>query len=448
MTGLIVDLFAGGGGASTGIEQALGRSPDIAINHDPAAIAMHQANHPHTRHYCESVFDVSPAAATAGRSVDLLWASPDCTHFSRAKGGKPVDKTIRGLAWVVVSWAAAVAPRVITLENVPEFVTWGPLDGAGRPIKSRAGETFREFVGQLRALGYSVEHRVIVCADTGAATTRERLFLVARRDGCPITWPAATHGANCPQPWATVGECIDWSIPCPSIFLTMAQAKAAGFPRIRRPLAGNTEARIARGLGRYVLSNPRPYLVTLRGTAATHLHGDAIDAPLRTISAGGQHHSLVLPWIAKHYSGVIGHDTLRPLGTVTGRDHHAVCTAALSRDGSAAGARRVAAFVIKYYGQGGQWQGCDEPLHTIVSKARFGLVEVVLDGEPWAVVDIGHRMFTPRELARAQGFPDGYILTGTQEQQIARIGNSVPPPTAAALVAANCAQPAAARATA
>ena len=465
-----VDLFAGGGGASLGILRATGRAPSVAINHDPAAIQMHAANHPGTLHLCESVFAVAPFLPR-GRSIDLLWLSPDCTHHSRAKGGKPLSNDRRGLAGIGVVWARAVRPRVIALENVPEWLAWGPLhpddhpdEGLrGRPIAERAGESFRAWAGELEALGYHVEWRCLVAADYGAPTTRRRLFLIARCDGRPIVWPEPTHGAGRAQPWRTAAECIDWSIPCPSIF------------ERARPLAEATQRRIAEGLRRYVLTAARPFIVTTGHqssdggkvrpveaplstivTKAEHLlvaphltkfygssrAGVGLDQPTPTVTAGGGrgggHAGLVAAWLAKHYGGVVGHEVERPLGTVTAQDHHSLAAAALAPCGQPGdNAAKVAAFVLKYYGAGvGQHQAASEPMHTIVTKARFGLVTVDLEGVPYTVVDIGMRMLQPRELARAQGFGDDYLLTGTKTEQIARIGNSAPPHVVEAIVRA------------
>ena len=447
---MLVDLFAGGGGASLGIQWATGRSPDVAVNHNAAAIAMHEANHPDCIHLREDVFAVDPATTCSGREVRLLWASPDCTHFSRAKGGTPRDGKIRGLAWVIVDWARDVRPSVMCLENVPEFQTWGPLDEDGRPDRSRSGETFREFIQALEQLGYAVEWRVLVAADYGSPTTRKRLFLVARCDGEAIRWPAPTHGPGRSQPWRTAAECIDWSIPCPSIFDR------------KKPLAPATERRIAEGLRRFVLENPNPFIVRIghQSSDAGKVHcadvplstitskaehilcspcliqtgygerpGQAprvldLGAPLGTVVGGGAKHALVAAFIAKHNGGArggaIGQAADGPLHTVTAHDTKAV----------------VAAFLVKYYGQGGQWSAVGAPMDTVVSKARMGLVEVLIEGEPYAVVDIGMRMLQPRELARAQGLPDSYILTGSKADQIARIGNSVCPQVAEAVVAA------------
>lgn len=517
---LIVDLFAGGGGASAGIEQALGRSPDIAINHDPAAVKMHEANHPATRHYCESVYDVDPVKATSGQAVGLLWLSPDCRHFSRAKGGAPVSKSVRALAWIGLRWAKRVRPRVVCLENVPEFRTWGPLLPDGRPNDQRGGDTFRAFLEEWRRYGYTVDHRVLVAADFGAPTTRKRLFLVARCDGEEVRWPEPTHGkSGKPRPWRTAAECIDWTIPVPSIF------------ERKRPLAQATCRRIARGVMRYVLTAAKPFIVSVahgdhvarpgdrctdpdsplgvvtqtnthalvaptlvqtsygerEGQAPRCLdlqaplgavvaggqkhalvastlvrmnHGDKqwhdVAGPLGTVCAGANHHALVAAFLAKHNGGheATGQPLTDPTHTITGTDQKAVVAAHLMRFNQngvgqdlrdplatvMAGAARhalVAAFLVAYYSNGKQDQPLDEPIATIVSRARHGLVTVVIDGVTYALIDLGMRMLEPHELARAQGFADDYILTGTKSQRIARIGNSVCPPVAAAVVRAN-----------
>jgi DNA (cytosine-5)-methyltransferase 1 len=365
---LLVDNFAGGGGASCGIESALGRRVDIAINHDPRAVAMHQANHPETQHYCESVWDIRPAEVTQGRPVGLVWLSPDCKHFSKAKGGKPVDKNIRGLAWVALRWAATVQPRVIMLENVEEFITWGPLveadDGTLRPCPKRKGQNFRSFLNALRRQGYAVEHRELKACDYGAPTIRKRLFLVARRDGQPIVWPAATHAdpkqsqGRGLKTWRTAAECIDFTQPCPSIF------------ERARPLADATLRRVAKGVQQFV------------------------NAAEKTFIVGVQHFG------------------------------------------------EVSAFLTKYYGCG-VGQSLHDPLHTVTSHDRYGLVTVA--GDHYQIADIGLRMLSPRELFNAQGFPAGYQigddpaqgLSLTKAEQVRMCGNSVSPPVAAALVAAN-----------
>jgi DNA (cytosine-5)-methyltransferase 1 len=387
---------------------------DIAINHDPEAVAMHQANHPQTRHLCESVWDVNPREVCDGRPVGLAWFSPDCKHFSKAKGGKPVEKKIRGLAWVAVRWAATVQPRIICLENVEEFVTWGPLTQDGRPCPRHKGREFRAFVNALQRLGYAVQWRELRACDYGAPTSRKRLFLVARRDGQPIVWPTPTHGPGRPQPWRTAAQCIAWSLPCPSIF------------NRPRPLADATLRRVAEGLRRFVIEAAEPFIVRIGHTG----HGDAgkvrgVHEPLSTITSKAEH-CLVSAFLAKHYTGVVGSDLRMPIGTVTSVDHHSL----------------VAAFLVKFYGSGGQWAGLDEPMHTLPTKDRMGLVTVA--GEQYRIVDIGLRMLQPRELARAQGFGERYLLDAPhlgrplpKHAQVRMIGNSVCPPMAEALVRAN-----------
>lgn len=438
--GLIVDSFAGGGGASTGIEIALGRSPDIAINHSADAIAMHRANHPRTQHFQENVWALAPRDVTGGRPVALAWFSPDCTHFSRAKGAAKRSDGRRGLAWVVVRWAHDVRPRVILLENVAEFQTWGPLV-EGQPDPARAGSTFRAWVEQLRALGYSVEWRELVAADYGAPTTRKRLFLVARCDGEPIRWPEQTHGAGCAQAWRPASETIDWSLPCPSIF------------ERQRPLAEATQRRIAEGLRRYVLEAKEPFIAPGHDYAPALIqtgYGErtgqtprALDLsrPLGTVVAGGAKHALIAAFIAKHYGGVVGHGLQRPLGTVTTQDHHSLVEARLERREDHS--EQVRAFLLKFY-QTAVGQPASEPLHTVTTRARFGLVMV--HGEPYRIVNIGMRMLSPRELFAAQGFPADYKIERDADGravpktvQIALAGNSVCPPVAAALVRANVA---------
>ncbi len=302
---MIVDLFAGGGGASVGIEAATGRLVDVAINHSPVAMAVHKANHPKTKHMQTSVWDVKPKAAVGRRPVELLWASPDCTHFSVAKGGKPREHGTRSLAWVVVEWARAVRPAVICLENVREFLGWGPLDPLGKPIKARMGETFAQWRGALEILGYKVDHRILDASLFGAPTRRRRLFLVARCDGQPIRWPDPTHGPG-KLPLRTAAECIDWSIPCPSIF------------ERKKPLAEKTLWRIAQGIRRFVLENPSPFIVKVN-------HGDdqrtgtrvsSLADPLTTITASSRSHALVTPVITKFQENGVGQDARDPLHTV------------------------------------------------------------------------------------------------------------------------------------
>lgn len=500
MQEIIVDNFAGGGGASTGIEMAIGRSVDIAINHDPAAIAMHRANHPETEHYCESVWDVDPRVATRGRPVGLAWFSPDCKHFSKAKGGKPVEKKIRGLAWIVLKWAGKVRPRVIILENVEEFKTWGPVR-KGRPVKSKKGQTYEQWKSQLESLGYIVESRELRACDYGAPTIRKRLFIVARCDGRPIVWPKPTHGdpeseevkSGKLKPWRTAAEIIDWSIPCPSIF------------ERKKPLAENTMRRIARGIQRFVIDNPRPFVVRI---GQTGFGGDRLQyeltKPLTTITTKAEH-MLISPHITKFRGGATGHQATEPLHTVTsgagasrpaGAAHALGMVAAFltqyhSYDDSARGQTinrplltqdtsnryglvtshliklrgtcqdgqpvtepmptitagglhvgEVRAFLLKYYGSTDNGQQLDEPLHTITTKDRFGLVTI--EGVDYQIVDIGMRMLEPHELFAAQGFPANYIIDVDADgvrypksAQVARCGNAVPPPFAEALVRAN-----------
>ena len=483
---LIVDNFAGGGGASLGIHLTLGRSPDIAINHDAEAIAMHAANHPGTRHYCEDVWDVDPREATGGRPVGLAWFSPDCKHFSKAKGGKPVDKKIRGLAWVAIRWAAAVRPRVIVLENVEEFQTWGPLLENGKPCPLRKGLTFRRWHNQLANLGYHIEMRELRAHDYGTPTIRKRLFIIARRDGLPIRWPECTHGPGL-LPYRTAAECIDWEIPCPSIFTR------------KKPLAAATLRRIARGVMRYVVDAAQPFLVKnmtnnvarpTREPLSTILtgnhhylcapyfiprHGErkgqeprtrSVERPMPTITATANGASLVAAFLAKHYGGneTPGWDVRHPISTITTQDHHAVVAGHLLNMKGAdrrmrgidqpaptvcAGgnhAALVAALMAPYYGQGSGTTGrkLDEPAPTITTKDRLQLVTVTIDGETYVLTDIGMRMLQPRELYRAQGFPEIYIIDPvvdgkrlSKKAQVRMVGNSVCPPVAAAVIAAN-----------
>ena len=577
---LVIDLFAGGGGASTGIEQAIGRAVDIAINHDPEAISLHQANHPQTRHFVSDVFEVDPLVVTDGMPVGLLWASPDCKHFSKAKGGKPVSKKIRSLAWVVCKWAKAVRPRVICLENVEEFQTWGPLGADNMPDPARKGKTFARWKRSLEGMGYVVEHREMRASDHGAPTIRKRLFLVARCDGQPIVWPETTHAApgSLPvkakkaKPWRTAAECIDWTIPAPSIF------------ERKKPLAEATCRRIAKGIMRYVVEAKEPFIVSL-----THQGGDRVeglDEPFKTVTGanrgekalcvptliqtgygerpgqaprvpgldkpmgtlvGSQKHALVSAFLAKHYTGVVGSDMADPVATVTSVDHHSLVTANLihmghgegkdggkrfshgirdiadplntvTASGAAAGLvtahlvtidnqssqgghspataplkttvtenrhalvtsnmiklrgtnvgsgtdeplhtvsaqglhhAEVRAFLIKYYGTDQDPQ-LREPLHTVTAKDRFGLVTI--QGTEYAIVDIGLRMLTPRELYRAQGFPESYAIDFgadgrplTKTAQVRMCGNSVCPPMAKAIVGANYTERSAERAAA
>lgn len=425
---IIVDNFAGGGGASTGIEMATGLNVDIAINHDPAAIAMHKANHPDTEHYLESVWDVDPVEVVKGRKVGLAWFSPDCTHFSKAKGGKPVKKEVRGLAWVALRWASTVKPRLIILENVEEFRTWGPLKD-GRPDPKRIGYTFRSFIKQLKGHGYEVDFKELRACDYGAPTIRKRLFIIARCDRKPIRWPEPTHGEpdevnvqlGLKKPYRTAGEIIDWSIPAPSIF------------ERKRPLAKNTLTRIARGIQKFIIESDNPYIVDNKAYFLQHYYthqgnetrASGIDEPIATIPTANRF-GLVAAHMMVNTTGHPGSSMDEPLRTITTGGHHALITTS---------------FLTKYYGSD-TGQSLTEPLHTITTKDRFGLVTV--HGREYQIIDIGMRMLQPRELFNAQGFPADYIIDRDAEgkrypktQQVARVGNSVPPQFAEALVRAN-----------
>lgn len=408
---LLVDNFAGGGGASTGIEIATGRSVDIAINHDPEAIKMHKANHPYTRHYCESVWDVDPVEACAGHPVALAWFSPDCKHFSRAKGGKPKDKTIRGLAWVALRWAALVRPEVIMLENVEEFQTWGPLNRRHHPIKSKQGDTFQKFIKQLEDLGYTVEYRSLVAADYGAPTMRKRFFLIARCDGKPIVWPAPTHAKADSEAVKAgllksyVGACtqIDFSLPCPSIFDTSEEIKEKYGVRAVRPLAEKTMQRIARGLKKFILDNPEPFIVpigygerkgqkprvhdineplpTSVGTSKHYLcepklapyimcnnennTGASAETPLPTVTTANRNFVISPMLIQCKYDNAPG-DIQKPLGTVTTVGSHLLVTPTLLQYHSETADGEV------------RGQDIDRPIMTVDASNRYALVSAFL----------------------------------------------------------------------
>lgn len=461
---LIVDNFAGGGGASTGMEQAAGVNVDHAINHDPIALAMHEANHPLTKHWNESVWDIDPLELAQSAPVGLAWFSPDCRHFSKAKGGKPVEKKIRGLAWVVLRWIGKVRPRVIMLENVKEFMTWGPLVD-GKPCPKRKGQEFNAFINAIKRHGYQVEYKELTACDYGAPTTRTRFFMVARCDGKPIVWPQKTHGnpedeqvkIGNKKPWHTAAEIIDWSIPVPSIFGR------------KKPLATNTLNRIYKGLEKFVINNPRPFIVRIGQTGfggdgmqypiekplttitskAEHClvvpfitrhfgtsTGNDINEPLRTIMPQGAGKSaLTCAFLAKHYTGVVGSSVEEPVHTITSTDHNALVVTRLHQ------VEEVRAFILKFYGTN-VGLSCNEPLHTITSKDRFALVTI--KGVEYEIVDIGMRMLQPHELYAAQGFPADYKFAIqyngkrlSKAEQVKKCGNSVPPPIVKALVEAN-----------
>jgi DNA (cytosine-5)-methyltransferase 1 len=520
---IVVDNFAGGGGASSGIAEAIGRDPDLAINHDPEAIAMHAANHPDTEHFIENVWQIDPVKVCKGKPVAIAWFSPDCKHHSKAKGGKPREQKIRGLAWVAVRWAAAVKPRVIALENVEEFKDWGPLyrdhsngcDGErevcrkgchfGKPIPEKKGQTFRAFIRKLTRHGYTVEHKLLRGCDYGAPTTRRRLVLVARCDGGAIIWPEATHGPKTATPHRTVAECIDWTLPCPSIFDR------------KKALSDKTMARIARGVQKFVIDAAKPFIIPVnhggKGRKDHRVHD--IEAPMPTITSGSRgSHALVTPLVVPYYGEgrqgqVRGHrvdeplptqttsnrfalaipylvhrsngerpgqapriyDPHKPLGTICAQgEKHALCVAFLARHysdrktGGWAGAAAVdapiptittkdhhslvAALLVRYNGTG-QAEPVTRPLGTLTTRDRYGLVTVTIGGEEYEIVDIGMRMLTPRELFLAQGFAPDYQIapvgpkgrTLSRTAQVRMVGNSVCPPLAAAIVRAQMSSP-------
>lgn len=492
--GLIVDNFAGGGGASTGIELATGRSPDIAINHDEAAILMHKTNHPNTRHYQESVWDIDIKKVTAGQQVDLAWFSPDCKHFSKAKGGKPVEKKIRGLAWIVLKWAGTVRPKVIILENVEEFQTWGPIR-KGRPIKSKKGDTFNKWKWQLESLGYKVDHRELKACDYGAPTSRKRFFLIARCDGQPIKWPEPTHANKdsievtfgLKKPYLSAASIIDWNIPCQSIF------------ERSKPLAENTLKRIAKGLEKFVFNNPEPFILSIGQTGFSQDRTRSIHEPLNTIVTKAEA-CLVAPTLIQYHTettknGVRGQVLDEPISTLDTSNRYGLVSAFISKSYAGEsrsvasglddcvhtitarpcfslvevalesvvdhskevqefldkyygkvvfGDRKVndSAFLVKYYGDS-KGQDINKPLDTVTSRDRFGLVTI--KGQEYKILDIGLRMLEPHELFAAQGFPSTYIIDHDYKgnvypktKQVARCGNAVPPPFSKALVEANC----------
>lgn len=373
---IIVDNFAGGGGASTGMELATGRVVDIAINHDPDAILMHRTNHPHTTHYQASVWDVDPVEVCRGRPVGLAWFSPDCKHFSKAKGGKPVDKNIRGLAWIVLRWAGTVRPRVIILENVEEFQTWGPVR-KGKPVKKLTGQTFRKWLDQLRNLGYDVEWRELVAADYGAPTTRKRFFLIARCDGRPIVWPTPTHApADSPEvkaglrkPWRSAAEIIDWSLPTPSIFDTKESIREKYNLTAQRPLRPNTMARVARGVDKFVIKTASPFLVVVNHSG--EFRGQDPGEPLQTVTAKhgyGVASPVLAPWTVTNTTNSTGHPVSEPVDT--------------ARTGGGGGQMFLSASLVQYHTEQGErvrGQGLDTPLLTVDASNRYGLSAVCLE---------------------------------------------------------------------
>jgi len=490
---LFIDGFAGGGGASTGIEMALGVSPDIAINHDPQAIALHEANHPNTKHYISDIHEVDIAKACNGVPVGGAWLSPDCKHFSKAKGSAPVSCDIRSLAWIAIKWAKAVRPRIFFLENVEEFKTWGPICANNRPIPSKKGETFKEFVKAFEELGYQVEFKELRASDYGAPTIRKRLFLIARCDGMPIVFPEPTHGdpKKFPErlPWATAAECIDWSIPAHSIFLSKEEGKKVG---VRRPLAENTMKRLAKGMKKFIIDKKEPFIVKDKVPYVSTFYGastgSVVDSPLGTITAGGIKSALVLPYVSTYYGSSTSEQNPRgnpldtPVGTITaGGSRHALVAPFVTEHANGSSQRNMAldeplrticanvkgghfalvqafiekydlkfkaqnendvnAYMMKYYGVG-EGQNVADPTHTITTKDRFALIEV--KNKQYQVIDICMRMFTPRELYTAQGFPKDYKINIEyngkplpKTAQVRMCGNSVVPLMAKILVESN-----------
>ena len=371
---IIVDNFAGGGGASTGIELATGRPVTIAINHDPAAILMHKTNHPYTMHLQASVWDVDPAEVCAGRPVGLAWFSPDCKHFSKAKGSALVDRNIRGLAWIVLRWAGTVRPRVIILENVEEFTTWGPVR-KGKPIKKKAGQTFEKWLKQLRDLGYDVDHRELVAADYGAPTTRKRFVLVARCDGRPIIWPERTHAPAGSEeaktgkrlPWRSAAEVIDWTLPMYSIFDSKQEIKEKYGATVVRPLADNTMRRIIRGVDKFTIKSGKPFIVRGMGANLIQYHteqtervrANQLNEPLPTVDASNRY-GLTVAHLTEYYGNGNPLDLREPMHTVTGHDREAL----------------TAVHLDKYYvgGYKGCGNGVEEPVTTVTTEPRHSLV--------------------------------------------------------------------------
>lgn len=449
MREISIDNFAGGGGTSEGYELAIGVPPDYAINHDQVALWMHEVNHPGTKHLCANVLAVDPDEFDS--PIGFAWFSPDCRHFSKAKGGRPVEKSIRDLAWVAIRYASRRrdGPRVIMLENVEEFLTWGPLGEGGQPCPDRRGQTFAQWVAELQRLGYVVEWRVSRAAWYGAPTIRRRLFVIARRDGEPIVWPPATHGDPSIEPellpWLAAGDhVVDWSLPCPSIFATSEEIKAEHGIRAIRPLANASMSRLAKGVVRYVVNAKEPYIAPMRYTGGDRAHlvaafmaqhnlgvvGRPADQPLSTITQAGSQQNLVAVSLVRYFGTAIGSSLNNPTRTVMAH-------------GAGGKSGLVAAFLTKYYGAD-QDPSLAEPLHTVTTLDRFGLVTVSVCGETYVVNDIGMRMFTPRELYRAMGFRESYIIDRgpdgqiiSRKQQVAKCGNAVSPPHAQAHIAAN-----------
>ena len=533
---MIVDNFAGGGGASTGIEMATGRPVDIAINHDESAILMHERNHPYTQHYQDDVWILDPVKLTGGRPVHIAWFSPDCKHFSRAKGAALVDRKIRGLAWVVCKWAGLTKPDIILLENVPEFVTWGPVR-KGKPVKSKAGQTFKKWKSQLEDLGYHIEYRELCAADYGTPTIRTRFCLIARRDGKPIQWPEPTHAPRNSEavrsgrlkPWRAAAEIIDWTQPSYSIFDSKATIKARFGVTAVRPLANNTMSRIAKGMDKFVLKNAEPFIMCNNANNAPH----GMDEPMPTVTTGNRNF-LVTPILAQHKFQNAAQSVEKPLTTITAVGAHEVITPFLAqyhsetnKDARGQDLRKplltvdasnryglVAPILNEWYGNARDGLSMREPVQTLTGKDREALISshlahfkgkdkgqdmrdplmtvtasdgqfghvttviakysggdighwpevrdmlnkycaytlkndevllLMIGGSAYYIRDITLRMLTPREMYNAMGFPPDYIIDRDvygrpipRAAQVARCGNAVCPPLAAAIVRANC----------
>lgn len=420
---IIVDNFAGGGGASTGIEIATARSVAIAINHDPAAILMHRTNHPYTEHLQASVWDVDPKAVCRGRPVGLAWFSPDCKHFSKAKGAALVDRKIRGLAWITLRWAAEVRPRVIILENVEEFQTWGPVR-KGKPVKKLAGTTFRKFIRQLEDLGYTVEFRELVAADFGAPTSRKRFYMIARCDGKPIVWPKPTHsktGTDGLKKWRCAAEIIDWGLPCPSVFATKAEIMDRYGLKAVRPLAKNTMRRIIRGVDKFTIKSGQPYIVPIgygeRKGQTPRVHD--IEELLPTVVGSGKHNlcnPVLAPFTATNTSNSVGAPAGDPVHTVTTAGNQMLVTPYLAECNHAGGGHIadvrgpyktitakhtggiVAPSLIQYHTEQTEnvrASGLGAPINTVDASNRYGLtcanlVEYYTGGRPLDVQDPLH----------------------------------------------------------
>lgn len=480
---IIVDNFAGGGGASTGIELAAGRPVAIAINHDPDAILLHKTNHPYTEHLQASVWDVDPVEVCRGRPVGLAWFSPDCKHFSKAKGAALVDRNIRGLAWIVLRWAALVRPRVIMLENVEEFQTWGPVR-KGKPVKYKAGQTFRKWKQQLSDLGYTIDHRELVAADYGAPTTRKRFVLVARCDGNPIVWPERTHAQKDSEevksgkclPWRSAAEIIDWTIPGYSIFDSKQEIMERYGVKVVRPLAENTMRRVIRGVDKFTIRSGNPFVVehNYGGVCAANLiqyhteqteaaRATGLDKPINTVDASNRY-GLICANLVEYYGNGVPLDLSEPMHTVTAHDREALTAAnivefkgqdigqAVSKPlrtvtASAGEFAECRAVLVKAGNENlGHWPEIRELLnrHCDYHLSDDEVILLMIRGIAWYIADITLRMLTPRELYNAMGFPTDYIIDHDymgndygKTKQVARCGNAVCPPMAEAMVRAN-----------